>query len=339
MKREPFVASRQASWERFASILERLERPPRRRRRAGDGQAEEGDAGDRSPDVGEFPRLYRLVCQDLALARHRRYGRALEGRLNALALRGHHQLYRRPTRLGRKLVGFLAHGFPAAVRANARWVGTATVLFLGPFLAMMVCAWLHPAGLRFVLDPETAREFEAMYDPESREVAGGRSSAEDVSMFAFYIANNGGIALRTFAGSLLLGIGTLFFLVYNGLILGAVFGRLTVAGMGVTLYPFVIGHGAFELTAIVLSGAAGLKLGHALISPGRRSRRRAMLEAARECLPIVLGAFAMIVVAAFVEGFWSPSGSSPATKYTVGAALWMLVLAYFVLAGRRHAAG
>ena len=353
MKLEPFVERRAERWRRLERLLEYCEMSPRKRRmveaerkrkrklararaaEAGQDPSEEPDDSPAPPpDPGELPRLYRELCQDLALARHRRYGRELESQLNALALRGHHQLYRQPSRLLHRFAIFFAETFPRSVRANARWVWLSSLLFYGPFLAMVLVGVFWPQGLRYVLDPEMMRQIEEMYDPTSEHVGEGRASAADLRMFAFYIYNNGSIALRTFAGSLLLGVGTIFILLYNGVFIGAVFGHLTNEGMGVTLYPFVVGHGSFELTAIVLSGAAGLRLGHAIIAPGRRSRSRAMVEVARECLPIVLGMFAMIVIAAFVEGFWSPSSAPPEAKYAVGAVLWAFVIGYFVFAGR-----
>ena len=326
MKREPFVEARQARWTRLEALLKELESSRRRARPKGAW-------------LQEFSGLYREVCSDLALTRHRRYGRGLEARLNDLALRGHHQLYRRSPKLGHRVWEFVAFRFPQAVRGHSRWFFWSTLLFTAPLVAMLLVAWLAPEGLRMVLDADAARAVEDMYDPAQDPMADGRASLDDLGMFAFYIYNNGSIALRTFAGALLFGVGTIFILVYNGLHIGAIFGHLSVEGMGETLYPFVIGHGSFELTAIVLSGAAGLKVGFAALAPGRRSRTRALAEAARECVPIVVGMFGMIVVAAFIEGFWSPSSVSPPVKYTVGTLLWLLVAAYFTFAGRAPRAG
>ena len=74
----------------------------------------------------------------------------------------------------------------------------------------------------------------------------------------------------------LAGLGSVFFLIYNGLVIGSVMGPIEPMGYQQNFYPFVIGHGAFELTAIVLAGAAGLRLGLALLAPGRRGPRAAV---------------------------------------------------------------
>jgi uncharacterized membrane protein SpoIIM required for sporulation len=108
--------------------------------------------------------------------------------------------------------------------------------------------------------------------------------------------------------------------------------------LGETFWSFVATHSSFELTAIVLSGAAGLKLGHSLLAPGRRTRRQSLVQAARECVVIVYGVAAMLVVAAAIEAFWSSAIWLPnAVKYGVAAVCWIVVVIYLSVQGR-HAA-
>lgn len=320
MKREPFVQSREARWEELEKLLDALDATKGRR------------ANLRHPE--RLPELYRKVCQDLALAKHRNYDSQLVRQLNRLALRGHHRLYKRPAGFGRAVLRFVASGFPRVVRAHGRAFGIANLLFYGPFLALMACVWIAPDWIYTVVGPAEASLYEEMYDPAADRLGRGRDSGSDFQMFGFYIYNNVGIAFRTFAGGVLFGVGTLFFLLYNGVMIGGVFAHLTRIGYHVTLFPFVVGHGAFELTAIVLSGAAGLMLGGALVAPGRRSRRRALVESGRDAMQIMTGAFGMLVIAAFIEGFWSPSSASASAKYAVGLVLWVAVGAYFLFAGR-----
>jgi uncharacterized membrane protein SpoIIM required for sporulation len=158
-------------------------------------------------------------------------------------------------------------------------------------------------------------------------------------MFAFYIWNNVRIGFQVFATGILFGLGTVFYLAYNGVLIGSVAGYITGIGYGEPFWSFVSGHSAMELTAIVIAGAAGLKLGAALIAPGTQSRGRALIEAARPAVRLVYGAALMFVIAAFIEGFWSPLTTiAPQTKFGIGAALWALLIAYLALAGRGRAA-
>jgi uncharacterized membrane protein SpoIIM required for sporulation len=114
--------------------------------------------------------------------------------------------------------------------------------------------------------------------------------------------------------------------------------HLTNVGSGEPFWSFVSGHSAMELVAIALAGAAGLRLGAAVIAPGQRSRKAALVDAARIAVRLMIGAAAMFVIAAFIEGFWSPQRAVPATvKYAVGVTLWVLLIGYLVLAGRGRA--
>ncbi len=190
-----------------------------------------------------------------------------------------------------------------------------------------------------LLDHATLASIESMYNPNLAHVGRARQSDGDFLMFGYYIKNNIGIGFQTFAGGLLYGLGSVFYLVYNGLFMGGVAGHLTRMGSGATFYPFVVGHGAFELTAIVLSGAAGLKLGLALLAPGNQTRLMALRAAAQISIRLVYGVVGMLLIAAFIEAFWSSSQAlPPAVKYGVGALLWLGVSAYFVFSGRGRAA-
>ena len=119
-----------------------------------------------------------------------------------------------------------------------------------------------------------------MYDPANKRL-GMREADTSLVMFGFYIWNNVRIGFQTFAGGLLAGVGSAWFLGANGVIIGAVAGYLTQVGYGETFWSFVAGHSSLELLAIVLSGAAGFRLGLAVIAPGNRSRKAALVAAAQ----------------------------------------------------------
>jgi len=194
----------------------------------------------------------------------------------------------------------------------------------------------RPELILAIVSPETAASFEEMYSTDAESIGRVRSASTDWVMFGYYIRNNIGVAFQCFAGGLFAGVGSLFFLAYNGAFGGAIAGYLTERGLSSTFYSFVATHAAFELTAIVLSGAAGLRIGHALLAPGRLSRRQALVEATRESATMLYGITAMLVVAAGVEAFWSSaSWLAPAIKYSVAAMCWIAVLAYFTFQGRR----
>ncbi|HEX7813368.1 MAG TPA: stage II sporulation protein M [Burkholderiales bacterium] len=285
------------------------------------------------PDV-EMPAVYRRICQLLALARDRQYSPDLVDRLNQLVLRGHHLLYGARGGHSARVLRFLAADFPGMVRDEWRLVVASMVLFFGPLLAMIAALIAHPDFIYHLLDPRHIAQFQEMYDPANTRV-GMRDADDNVMMFAYYIWNNVKIGFQTFATGMAFGLGTIFYLLSNGLTIGAVAGYLTAVGHGVPFWSFVSGHSAMELGAIVLSGAAGLKLGGALISPRGLSRKAALVAAGRPAVKIMYGAALMFLIAAFIEGFWSPLKTfPPSTKYAVGLAIWLILLLYFLFAGR-----
>lgn len=323
MKQQLFEQRHAGDWQRFAKHLEQLEK----------GKLP-------TKDASVFAADYRQLCRQLALAEERGYSSQLIDRLQQLAMRGHQQFYRHRSHLGAQLIGFLLAGFPRLVRQEWRAVLAGIALFFGSLILMGLLTWGFPELIYTLMDPEQVRGMEQMYDPAARRIGrfAERDSGDDWVMFGFYIMNNIGIAFQTFASGLLFGLGSLFFLLYNGLMIGAVAGHLTRIGYGDTFWSFVIGHGAFELTAIALAGAAGLKLGWALLAPGRMSRAQALRQAAQTAIRLVAGVILLLLIAAFIEAFWSSmTYASSLNKYLVGALLWLLVIAYFLFAGRRHA--
>ncbi len=323
MKQEAFEARYGESWDELSRLIELI------------GKRSSLPQAERERLAREFPVLYRQICHHLALARARRYSAGLEQRLNQLALDGHQHLYRTRIPFLSALGRFIANDFPVAFRRQWRFNVAAHGLFYLPMLLMALALAFRPELIYSLLEPGDVATMEAMYDPENRRLGRERQSSTDLYMFGVYIYNNISIGFQTFAGGLLFTAGSIFFLVFNGLYIGSIAAHLTAAGFIETFWGFVAGHAAFELTAITIFGASGLKLGYRAIAPGQKRRWHAVRDAAAESLPLVYGGTGMLVLAAFVEAFWSSSTWPPVTlKYGVGIALWILTFAYLLLMGR-----
>jgi len=292
------------------------------------------------PNELDMPTAYRQICQHYALANSRMYSPILVNRLNHLVVRGHQALYSSHSQFLRSILRFFAAEFPALVRRDWKIMSIASALFYVPFFAMIILIQVQPDLVYSVMNVEQTRAMESMYDPENSALGRERDSGSDIEMFGHYIRNNTGIGFQVFAGGMLYGLGTLFFLLFNGIYIGAAAGHLTQLGYIDTFWGFVLGHGSFELTAIVISGAAGLKLAQALISPGRKSRTRALIDNGKIAIKIMYGAATLFIMAAFVEAFWSSMPLPVMIKYSVAAFLWGLVILYFWRVGRgfQHAA-
>lgn len=324
MRQEQFVARYQAEWHALEQWLAQRGEHPRQARRqpVHDGL-----------DDGDFPQRYRRLCQQLALARRRGYSPQLVARLQQLMQQGHTLLYRTPRPQWQRALAFLFADFPQLVRSQARSMWVAAALFAVPLVGSFALILWRPELIHLLMDNARIAEFERMYDPASPNL--GRDSGTNWSMFGYYIMNNISIGLRTFAFGLIAGVGTVFVMLFNGVGIGSVAGHLQHIGHSDPFWRFVAGHGAFELTAIVIAGGAGLQLGMKLLAPGRRRRIDALVEGGVIGAKLCVGVAAMLLVAAFIEAFWSSIAAVPAWgKYSVAAVLWTTVFVWLWRGGR-----
>lgn len=331
MRQAEFERRYRLDWTRFEVWLQRRSLRPGARvavaLRLGEETAE-------TLPISEIPARYRALCAQLSLARERRYAPALVERLHALVQAGHHVLYGAQSGHSLRFGEFLSGGFSRLFRQQWRPISLAALLFFGPLLGLITAIQLYPPLAGVIVSPDQLTQAEAMYQPDAKRL-GDRPASSATEMFGFYVFNNARIGFQTFAGGVLMGIGSLFFLIFNGVVIGTVLGHLTAVGLGPQIWSFVAGHSALELTAIAISGGAGLKLGGALLRPGRRSRRRALVEEGRVALQLAAGAGLMFVAAAGVEAFWSPLMMfDPKIKYWVGVLGWVLLGAYLLRVGR-----
>ena len=315
MKQQFFEQQHREVWQQ---IEDSLENPSR---------------GDNSKILAEH---YMLLCQHLALAKERLYDAALVERLNNLVLGVYRELYRYRAETRLNFYAFFKRDFPLAIYRHRYFILVSFLVMVLPGLIAGTWTYIDEDAVYSMLEASQVRGVERMYDPEARKLGREREADTDIFMFGFYIKNNISVAFRCFAGGMVLGIGTLLVLFFNGMFMGRIAGHLTRLDYVDTFYPFVVGHGSFELTAIVFSGAAGLGLGYAILHPGQSSRLDSLRQAGRDVVPMLYGIVLMLIIAAFLEAFWSSSTSlTIAVKYSVGAVLWALVLLYS-FSGRRH---
>jgi len=291
---------------------------------------------DIDPIRGEHvAELYRRTCEHLALARARNYPRYLLDRLDRITSEAHQVIYHRRDFGLARIKRAILRDFPRAVRAQAAYVWTAAALL---YLPMLLVGWLvyqRPDLILSVTSAGQAAQYEEMYSTSSETIR-VRDAETDWLAFGFYIDHNISIAFQCFAAGLFLGIGSMFALLYNAVVIGAIAGYLTERGLSETFYSFVVTHGAFELTGIVLAGATGMRLGYSLIAPGRLTRVQSLTQAARETMVIVYGFVVLLLIAAAIEAFWSSARWIPLTlKYGIAAVCWIAVLSYLALQGRR----
>lgn len=292
-------------------------------------------------DVAQLSPLYRDVCADLARAQAARYSAPLVEYLQALTASAHGVIYgavrtsdieRAPVDddLGGPIDRAIAI-FPRAVRRHWKAVTIAAGLFFLPLFVGVAMSLVDPT-FAFRIVPEAM--LRPLVEAYQQGFDGGRGEGDDTMMAGFYINNNVGIALRCFALGILGGLGSAIYLVQNGLSIGAILGYVASQGAGGNIVTFIVGHGSLELGAIVIAGGAGLAMGWSIVAPGEKTRLASLQAVSRDVITLVFGAAVMLLMAAGIEAFWSGSSVPSIVKRVVGATLFVLLLAYLVLAGR-----
>lgn len=322
LNQRAFESQYEGDWQRLETALDALESRTLSEQK-------------RTTDTSDLPMLYSALCQQHALAQSRGYSHALNNRLNNLIARAHHQLYQYRGHVLQRAIQFLGGGFSRAVRDQWKLVLIASALFLVPAL---ICGGLAAYSVDYAdlfMGSQQRYQLEYMYSPDNESLRpADMESQSSLYMFGFYIMNNIGIDFRIFASGILFCVGSVFFLVFNGVHIGAAAGHLSGIGYNETFWGFVAGHSAPELIAMCISGAAGLLLGMALIKPGTQTRRLALMRAAKTAVPLIIGAGLMTLVAAFIEAYWSAKDYPLSIKLTVGLIVWLITLAYLCFAGR-----
>jgi uncharacterized membrane protein SpoIIM required for sporulation len=311
---DEIVAARNADWRELENILSR------------GVSLSELDA----PTISRAASLYRSLSNDLILCRARATP-DLVAYLDSLASCAHSSLYGAEPFRAPAFLALINRDFPQAFRRNIRFFAAASALFLIPCIIGVILALYVPSAASEILPRSTLDQMSEMY---SGGFDKGRGEGADSMMAGFYVYNNVGIALRCFATGFLFGLGSVFFLIYNGLHIGVVAGWVTASGFGHNIGTFMCGHGPFELTAIVIAGQAGLRLGHSFIVTNGRTRIGSLREAAPDLARLVGGAAVMLLIAAAIEGFWSPSGLPAPVKWGASLVFSLLVAAYLAFVGR-----
>lgn len=296
----------------------------------------EMEKGRMVPGAERMPRRFRELCVDLSLAESRMYGARVRERLNGLVIRGYELIYRTRRTGWRDAAEFMVAGFPQAVRREWRLFLLCNLVFWLPFFATLFSTQHDIRWTQALLGAEGMASMEQMYGGKEEQLAHLRSEyGSNFEMFCFYIYNNVAIDFRIFAGGMAAGLGTLFFLLFNGLHLGAAAGYVNHACNPESFWSFVSGHSSYELLGMTVSGMAGMKLGLAILRPGRLPRVRALAEATKDALPLIYGAALLTTLAAVIEGFWSAQAIPSMVKYVFGITGWVLCGVYFLMAGRR----
>src|SRR5215204_7204559 len=284
-----FINERKNNWQRLEDLLSILETSPLR--------------GLSRAEVREFGELYRRAATDLAIARAETRDPKLINYLNSLVIRAHGKIYRADTNGAAVMWRFFAKEFPQAFRKNLSYIALAFGVFTFFSVAsFFLCYYSSDFGEYLGLEQV---HYAAQNDIKWWE---SLNSANQIGSSQI-LTNNIRVTFMAFAFGVMLGIGTVFVLAFNGLQIGGVLGVCykTNADFANDLVYFMVGHGVIELSCIFIAGGAGLMIGYALVNPGDLTRAQALKKRGMEAARIVVGSAFLLVIAGIIEGFLSPS--------------------------------
>ncbi|GAA4810743.1 stage II sporulation protein M [Sphingosinicella ginsenosidimutans] len=319
-------AAREADWARLEDILRRAER--------GSIKALPDE------ELLALPVLYRGALSSLSVARETSLDHALVTYLEGLCARAYFFVYGVRTSPGQRLAAFFVHDWPAAVRALWRETLISLALTVIGTLSGYLLVSADPAWYASFVPPELAggRDFSADTN-FLRETLYHPSGASGLGFFStFLFTHNSQVTIMCFALGFAFAVPTAMLLIYNGAMLGAILALYISHGLGTGIGGWLIIHGSTEMFAIILGGAAGIRIGWAIVFPGDATRIDAAASAGRTAATAMAGVVVMLMCAGLLEGYGRQLVTSDVARYAIGLAMLAWWLGYYYLPRRRRIA-
>ena len=311
-----FITQRKNAWQRLEDLLKLLDTATLKRLRR--------------EEVRELGRIYRRTASDLAIARAESRDPRLVNYLNSLVIRAHGRIYRAESHGWKRVLLFFTQELPQTFRRTWRY----TLLSFSVFALFGFFGFIgtrnDPEFSELVGVDPTFREMNIETKTRWWETLNNQNQVGASAI----ITNNIQVTIYTFAFGALCGLGTLFYLAYNGANIASVLALTYRAGFGSDLVTFMVGHGVIELSCIFISGGAGLLIGSAMIMPGNMTRADALKTRGMEAVRLMMGIAVLLCVAGIIEGFISPAPINPRIKYTIAALTGVTLYSYLLFVGR-----
>jgi uncharacterized membrane protein SpoIIM required for sporulation len=311
MNVQRWISRREPYWQKLETLLKKVEK--------------KGLKSLPAFEIRELASLYRSVSADLARARTNNLGNILIQDLQRLASRSYNQIYQGSRRQEWQAVkNFYLWEFPAIVRQNFAYILLATALFVIGALVAWWFAWQDPTFM-YLIVPTSLID---LVRDRGELWMGSIVGIEPLASSNIAI-NNISVAFIAIAGGITAGLYTIYIMLFNGLLIGAI---STLVGQNNLAYPFwafVFPHGSLELPAIFFAGAAGLLIARALLFPSQYKRIDALKIYGAKAAKLLFGIVPMLIIAGIIEGFYSPNPLVPSLlKYIAGICLFVLLVTY-----------
>ena len=318
-----FRVEREADWRRLEELLDRV--TSRSARVLTDAE------------LLELPRAYRATLSALSVARATSLDQSMIDYLESLSTRAYYFIYGSRSTAGDRIAAFFLNDWPKSVRAIGRETLVAIAVSIAAAIVAYVLVMSDPDWFySFIPEQFNDGRNPAATTEDLRRTLYHDGDESGLSTFAtFLFTHNARVALFAFALGFAFCLPTIFLLAYNGLILGAFIALYAGRGLGFELGGWLLIHGVTELFAIMIAGAAGLRIGWALANPGDVTRLAAAAAASRRVAPAVIGVVIMLLVAGLLEGFGRQLITSDTLRYVVAATSGAVWISYFYFSGER----
>lgn len=275
-------------------------------------------------DISKFHRLYQKAAQNLSYSQTYYPDEEVTGYLNGLVSKSHNLLYKDQVTSFQQVRYFFSMKFIGLLLEQWKFIIIAFALFLFGGIAAFLSVADDPLHFYSIMPSDMA----SGVDPE--RLGEGHDAIDSSLMSAEIMTNNIQVAILAFASGITFGLLTVFVLVYNGLIVGALAAVFWHGGMSYEFWAYIVPHGMIELTAIFIAGGAGLLMGYKLFVPGSYSRGYQLKENAKRSVQLFLGTIPLFIIAGIIEGFITPSSLSLEMKYVVALVTVVGLLLYII---------
>lgn len=273
-------------------------------------------------DLQELSLLYRQTAADLAAIREDRGSVHFARYINQLLVRAHNTIYSGHRASPKALFSFFLETYPAAFRRNLEHCFLATLIFAVAGVVGAVLTYQNPDFKVKLLGPQMVETIDR-HEMWTHSIVGIKPLASSAIM-----TNNMSVGFTTFALGITAGLGTIYMMAFNGLLIGVIGMACRLSGMSLQLWSFVAPHGVLELPAIFIAGGAGLRIAQGLLFPGVLPRRDSLAKAGVEAVQLILGTIPILIIAGLIEAFVSPTGLAIPLKFCMAAALFVLLGVY-----------
>lgn len=278
-------------------------------------------------DIDQFHALYQKATHHLSYCQTYFPDEDVTDYLNELVGKSHNLLYKDQVSSMKQIRYFFSTKFVGLLLEQWKFVLIAMLLFMLGGIASFISVFNDPLHLYAILPADVAQSV----DPE--QLGANDASPDAALMSAEIMTNNMQVAILAFASGITFGIFTIYLLVSNGIMIGALAAFFWHYGNSYAFWAYIVPHGVIELTAIFIAGGAGLLMGYKLFVPGPYTRNYQLKQQAKRSVQLLLGTIPLFVIAGIIEGFITPTTSlSLETKYIV-AFLTVIGLIVYIMIG------